>query len=73
MKKGLVDYCKDGWVSLSNFVVNLTDWKRVGKVSLAIVPIILFTIWYWVIKWVWNATKYVNKKGDKFFEDFLND
>jgi len=38
---------------------------------LAVVPILLFTVWYWVIKSVWNATEYVNKKGDKFFEDFL--
>jgi len=66
MRKPLVEYFNDGWNSVANF----TDWKYVGKVTLTIVPILLFTAWYWVIKGLWLGTEYINNKGDKLLEEF---
>lgn len=66
MRKPLVEYFNDSW----NTVANLTDWKYVGKVTLTIVPILLFTAWYWVIKGLWVGTEYINRKGDAFLEEF---
>lgn len=66
MRKPLVEYFNDGW----NSVANLTDWKYVSKVTLTIVPILLFTAWYWVIKGLWLGTEYINRKGDAFLEEF---
>lgn len=73
MKKGLVDYVKDVTNKTFKTIAELTDWKRVGKVVLVFIPIILFTAFYWVMKYLWKGTEYINQKGDKFLEQFLND
>lgn len=73
MKKGLVDSVKDVTNKTFKTIAELTDWKRVGKVVLVFIPIILFTAFYWVMKYLWKGTEYINQKGDKFLEQFLND
>jgi len=71
MKKGLIDTVGEGFKHSYDVVSNLTDWKYVGKITLAFIPIVVFTAWYWVIKGLWLGTDDINKKGDKFLEGFL--
>ena len=56
---------------IKNFF-EVMDWKRIGKIALVIVPVLIWEVWYNVIKLIAGANEKINAAGDKFLSNFMN-
>ncbi len=52
-------------------IVDLCDWKYVGKVVLVFVPVVLWTIFYATLEFVWNFSKWFNDFGGNILDRFM--
>ena len=48
------------------------DWVRIGKVSIVIVPVVLWVIWYFCVTWIHRGTEWINDRGDDVLTNFLD-
>lgn len=49
------------------------NWKRLGKVLLVLIPVLIFSAWFFVEKYLHIVTKKLYEVGDEWLEGFLND
>jgi hypothetical protein len=49
------------------------NWKYFGKVLLVIVPAVLWTVTYYIIKWIYAGAEAFNTIGGDAIESFLKD
>ena len=50
-----------------------SNWKYFGKVLLVIVPAVLWTVTYYIIKWIYVGAEAFNTIGGDAIESFLKD
>ena len=48
-------------------------YKYWGKVALVIVPVVLWTAWYYAIKYIAKGTEFIQNYGDEWLEEFMRD
>jgi|TARA_B110000977_G_scaffold45290_1_gene61585 hypothetical protein len=53
--------------------VKKVDWKRTGKISIIIIPALLWTPFYIILGYVYKGSTWVNEAGGNLIEEFLND
>lgn len=60
---------------ISNAYYDFIDlnWKYFGKVLLVIVPAVVWTITYYIIKWIWAGAEAFNEIGGDLIDSFLKD
>jgi len=46
-------------------------WKHIGKVTIVIVPVLVFEVWYHTVRFVWKGTEWVSVRGERILGDFL--
>jgi len=46
------------------------DWKRMGKITLVLIPVLIWEVWYNTIKLVAALNEKISKAGDKFLSEF---
>lgn len=66
----LVEYVENAKESL----VRNTDWinwKFVGKVTLVIVPVVVWTVYWAALEFVYSLSKWINVKGGDLVEKFM--
>ena len=64
-----VDLAKDSLVRNTDLI----DWKYVGKVTLVIVPVVVWTVYWAALGFVYNLSKWINVKGGDLLERFMKD
>lgn len=64
-----VDLAKDSLVRNTDWI----DWKSVGKLSLILVPALLWTIYWVTLEFVYNLSKWINVRGGDLLERFMKD
>ena len=64
-----VDLAKDSLVRNTDWI----DWKYVGKVTLVIVPVVVWTVYWAALGLVYNLSKWINVKGGDLLERFMKD
>ena len=47
------------------------NWKYFGKILVVIVPAVVWTITYYIIKYVWAGAEVINRVGGDAIESFL--
>lgn len=62
-----VDLAKESLVRNTDWI----DWKYVGKLSLIIVPVLLWTIYWATLEFVYNLSKLINVRGGDLLERFM--
>jgi hypothetical protein len=62
-----VDLAKESLVRNTDWI----DWKYVGKLSLIIVPVLLWTIYWATLEFVYNLSKWINVRGGDLLERFM--
>ena len=58
---------------ISNVYYDIIDlnWKYFGKVLVVIVPAVVWTITYYIIKYMWAGAEVINRVGGDALESFL--
>jgi small neutral amino acid transporter SnatA (MarC family) len=64
-----VDLAKDSLVRNTDWI----DWKYVGKVTLVIVPVVVWTVYWAALEFVYNLSKWINVRGGDLLERFMKD
>ena len=64
-----VDLAKDSLVRNTDWI----DWKYVGKVTLVIVPVVVWTVYWAALEFIYNLSKWINVKGGDLLERFMKD
>jgi len=64
-----VDLAKDSLVRNTDWI----DWKYVGKVTLIIVPVVVWTVYWAALEFVYNLSKWINVRGGDLLERFMKD
>lgn len=49
------------------------NWKYFGKILVVIVPAVLWTVTYYIIKWIYAGAEAFNTIGGDAIESFLKD
>jgi len=62
-----VDLAKESLVRNTDWI----DWKYVGKLSLIIVPVLLWTIYWATLEFIYNLSKRINESGGDLLERFM--
>jgi len=62
-----VDLAKESLVRNTDWI----DWKYVGKLSLIIVPVLLWTIYWATLEFIYNLSKWINVRGGDLLERFM--
>jgi len=62
-----VDLAKESLVRNTDWI----DWKYVGKLSFIIVPVLLWTIYWATLEFVYNLSKWINVRGGDLLERFM--
>jgi len=62
-----VDLAKESLVRNTDWI----DWKYVGKVTLVIVPVVVWTVYWAALEFVYNLSKWINVKGGDLVEKFM--
>ena len=62
-----VDLAKDSLVRNTDWI----DWKYIGKLSLIIVPVLIWTIYWATLEFVYNLSKWINVRGGDLLERFM--
>ena len=62
-----VDLAKESLVRNTDWI----DWKFVGKVTLVIVPVVVWTVYWAALEFVYNLSKWINVKGGDLVEKFM--
>lgn len=62
-----VENAKDSLVRNTDWI----DWKYVGKVTLVIVPVVVWTVYWAALEFVYNLSKWINVKGGDLVERFM--
>ena len=47
------------------------DWKYIGKLSLIIVPVLLWTIYWATLEFIYKLSKWINESGGDLLERFM--
>ena len=47
------------------------DWKYIGKLSLIIVPVLLWTIYWATLEFIYKLSKCINESGGDLLERFM--
>lgn len=66
----LVEYVENAKESLVRNT-DWIDWKFVGKVTLVIVPVVVWTVYWAALELVYNLSKWINVKGGDLVERFM--
>jgi small neutral amino acid transporter SnatA (MarC family) len=66
----LVEYVENAKESLVRNT-DWIDWKFVGKVTLVIVPVVVWTVYWAALEFVYNLSKWINVKGGDLVEKFM--
>lgn len=66
----LVEYVENAKESLVRNT-DWIDWKFVGKVTLIIVPVVVWTVYWAALEFVYNLCKWINVKGGDLVERFM--
>ena len=64
-----VDLAKESLVRNTDWI----DWKYVGKVTLVIVPVVVWTVYWAALEFVYNLSKWINVRGGDLLERFMKD
>jgi len=62
-----VDLAKESLVRNTDWI----DWKYVGKLSFIIVPVLIWTIYWATLEFVYNLSKWINVRGGDLLERFM--
>tara|TARA_B110000858_G_scaffold111226_1_gene127302 strand:+ start:267 stop:485 length:219 start_codon:yes stop_codon:yes gene_type:complete len=62
-----VDLAKESLVRNTDWI----DWKYVGKLSFIIVPVLLWTIYWATLEFIYNLSKRINESGGDLLERFM--
>ena len=68
----LVEYVENAKESLVRNT-DWIDWKFVGKVTLVIVPVVVWTVYWAALEFVYNLSKWINVRGGDLLERFMKD
>lgn len=52
-------------------IVDLCDWKYVGKVALVFVPVVLWTAFFCALEFIYHFSKWFNDFGGDKLERFI--
>lgn len=47
------------------------DWKRWGKIALVILPVLIWDVFYFLVKLLYKMSNFIDKKGEVFFKKFM--
>jgi len=53
--------------------VKKVNWKYIGKLSFIIVPVLLWTVYWAALEFVYNLSKWINVRGGDLLERFMKD
>jgi len=62
-----VDLAKESLVRNTDWI----DWKYVGKLSFIIVPVLIWTIYWATLEFIYNLSKRINESGGDLLERFM--
>lgn len=62
-----VDLAKEFLVRNTDWI----DWKYIGKLSLIIVPVLLWTIYWATLEFIYKLSKWINESGGDLLERFM--
>ena len=62
-----VNLAKDSLVRNTDWI----DWKYIGKLSLIIVPVLLWTIYWATLEFIYKLSKWINVRGGDLLERFM--
>lgn len=50
---------------------NDLNWRRIGKIALLAIPVLLWDATYFLITKIYEGCTYIDKKGEKFLDGFM--
>jgi len=50
---------------------NDLNWRRIGKIALVAFPVLLWDVTYFLITKIYEGCTYIDRKGEKFLDGFM--
>ena len=47
------------------------DWRRIGKIVLVAIPVLVWDVSYFLITKLYEVCTFIDKKGEKFLDGFM--